>query len=89
MAAVSDRYTSLEVFSDDIPAMVTKARFISNGGRNFYGRLRIIDTHSEKLGSQIVAAGLPMDIPRKKWTLQNKLFKPYVVLSSILVYIYV
>src|SRR3954462_586947 len=49
VAAVPDRHISFEVFSDDIPAMVAKARLISSWGKNVYTKLPVSTTRGETL----------------------------------------
>src|SRR6476659_6293275 len=47
--AVPDRHISFEVFSDDIPEMVSQARVISSWGKNVYAKLPVTNTRGEGL----------------------------------------
>jgi transaldolase len=49
VTAVPDRHISFEVFSDDIPEMVTQARVISSWGENVYTKLPVTTTRGEPL----------------------------------------
>jgi transaldolase len=49
VAAVPDRHISFEVFSDDIPEMVTQARVITAWGKNVYVKLPVTNTRGETL----------------------------------------
>lgn len=49
VAAVPDRHISFEVFSDDIPEMVTQARAIATWGSNVYVKLPVSTTRGEIL----------------------------------------
>src|ERR1700690_1932342 len=49
VAAVPDRHISFEVFSDDIPEMVTQARVITAWGGNVYVKLPVTTTRGEPL----------------------------------------
>src|ERR1019366_8881600 len=49
VAAVPDRHISFEVFSDDIPEMVTQARVITAWGKNVYVKLPVTTTRGEPL----------------------------------------
>jgi transaldolase len=49
VAAVPDRHISFEVFSDDIPEMVTQARFIATWGDNVHVKLPVTTTRGEPL----------------------------------------
>jgi transaldolase len=49
VAAVPDRHISFEVFSDDIPEMVTQARVITTWGDNVYVKLPVINTRRTPL----------------------------------------
>ena len=49
VAAVPDRHISFEVFSDDIPEMVTQARLIATWGRNVHVKLPVTNTRGEPL----------------------------------------
>jgi transaldolase len=49
VAAVPDRHISFEVFSDDIPEMVTQARIIASWGKNVYAKLPVSTTRGEAL----------------------------------------
>lgn len=47
--AVPDRHISFEVFSDDIPEMVSQAREIATWGQNVYVKLPVTTTRGEPL----------------------------------------
>jgi transaldolase len=47
--AVPDRHISFEVFSDDIPEMVSQARVISSWGKNVHAKLPVTNTRGEGL----------------------------------------
>ena len=49
VAAVPDRHISFEVFSDEIPEMVTQARTITTWGDNVYVKLPVTTTRGEPL----------------------------------------
>lgn len=49
VAAVPDHHLSFEVFSDDIPEMVTQARVINSWGKNVYVKLPVTTTKAEPL----------------------------------------
>jgi transaldolase len=49
VAAVPDRHISFEVFSDEIPEMVTQARIITTWGDNVYVKLPVTTTRGEPL----------------------------------------
>jgi transaldolase len=49
VAAVPDRHISFEVFSDDIPEMVSQARVIASWGNNVYVKLPVTTTRGEPL----------------------------------------
>lgn len=49
VASVPDRHISFEVFSDDIPEMVTQARVITTWGQNVYVKLPVTTTRGEPL----------------------------------------
>src|SRR6476620_10252187 len=49
VAAVPDRHISFEVFSDQIPEMVTQARVITAWGANVYVKLPVTTTRGEPL----------------------------------------
>ena len=49
VAAVPDRHISFEVFSDDIPEMVTQGRVIASWGKNVYVKLPVMTTRKEPL----------------------------------------
>jgi len=49
VAAVPDRHISFEVFSDDIPEMLTQGRVIASWGRNVHVKLPVTTTRGEPL----------------------------------------
>src|SRR5665647_1507194 len=49
VAAVPDRHISFEVFSDDIPEMISQARIITAWGKNVYVKLPVTNTKAEPL----------------------------------------
>ena len=49
VAAVPDRHISFEVFSDDIPEMLTQGRVIASWGRNVHVKLPVTTTGGEPL----------------------------------------
>ncbi len=49
VATVPDRHISFEVFSDDIPEMVSQGRVIATWGRNVYVKLPVTTTQGESL----------------------------------------
>jgi transaldolase len=55
VAAVPDRHISFEVFSDDIPEMVSQARVIASWGRNVYAKLPVSTTRGEPLFAAVRA----------------------------------
>jgi transaldolase len=49
VAAVPNRHISFEVFSDEIPEMVTQARVIASWGKNVFVKLPVTNTRGEAL----------------------------------------
>ncbi len=49
VVAAPDHHLSFEVFSDDIPEMVTQARVINSWGKNVYVKLPVTTTKAEPL----------------------------------------
>jgi transaldolase len=49
VTAVPDRHISFEVFSDNVPEMVTQARVIAGWGQNVYVKLPVTNTRGEPL----------------------------------------
>ena len=49
VAAVPDRHISFEVFSDDIPEMLTQGRVIASWGQNVHVKLPVTTTRGEPL----------------------------------------
>ena len=49
VAAVPDRHISFEVFSDDIPEMLTQGRVIASWGKNVHVKLPVTTTRGEPL----------------------------------------